>query len=250
MSYAEYISQLINCTLAGLNSLEKTALLRLMDRYDKNEGIHSVIRFKRQQQFSAEVEKQFSALLDRNLITVIHKNRFRGGSRNYVLTTCGLFYTLSENQVFSGISLSKYCENVILQLLLFQYLEETSVKNWSPRVRTIISVYLHKCCVTSKRTIETMRSLKIPHDREKYLEILELDLKTFAFDLGIRLTRLYSRYVRIFKNRDLEHVDRLNHEEDRMLSLLLEDDKFFRFRSNILKELDEAFEELARLGAE
>lgn len=50
-----------------------------MDRYDKNEGIHSVIRFKRQQQFSAEVEKQFSALLDRNLIEVIHKNRFRGG---------------------------------------------------------------------------------------------------------------------------------------------------------------------------
>ena len=95
-----------------------------------------------------------------------------------------------------------------------------------------------------------MRSSKIPHDREKYLEILELDLKTFAFDLGIRLTRLYSRYVRIFKNRDLEQVDRLNHEEDRMLSLLLEDDKFFRFRSNVLKELDEAFEELARLGAE
>ena len=51
-----------------------------MDRYDKNEGIHSVIRFKREQQFSAEVEKQFSALLDRNLIEVIHKNRFRGGA--------------------------------------------------------------------------------------------------------------------------------------------------------------------------
>jgi hypothetical protein len=250
MSYAEYISQLINCTPAGLSSLEKTSLLRLMEHYDKNEGIHSVIRFKKQQLFSAEVEKQFSVLLDRNLIEVIHKNRFRGGSRNYVLTTCGLFYILSENQVFSSILLSKYCENVILQLLLFQYLEESTVKNWSPRVRTIISDYLHKCCVTSKRTIETIRTSKIPQEREKYLKILELDLKTFAFDLGIRLTRLYYRYVGIFKNRDHEQVDRFNHEEDRMLSLLSDDDKFFRFRSNMLKELDEAYEELARIRAE
>jgi hypothetical protein len=42
----------------------------------------------------------------------------------------------------------------------------------------------------------------------------------------------------------------LNHEEARMFNLLSEDDKFSRFRINILKELDEAFEELARLKAE
>ena len=250
MSYAEYISQLIICTPAGLNGAEKASLLRLMEIYDKNEGIHPYIWFKKHLPFSAEDEKQLATLLDRNLLEVIHGNRFRRGSRNYGLTTCGLFYILSENQVFSGILLSKYRENVILQLLLFQYLEESTVKNWSPRARTIISVYLHKCCVTSKRTIETIRSSKIPDDRERYLKILELDLKVFAFELGIRLTQVYSRYVGIFKNRDLEHVDRLNHEDDRMLSLLLEDDKFFRFRSNVLKELDEAFEELARLGAE
>ena len=116
-----------------------------------------------------------------------------------------------------------------------------------PTSEIIISDYLHSCCVTSKRTIETIRSSKISEDRERYLRILELDLKSFAICLGIRLTRLYSRYMGISKGRDLKHTDQLNHGEYKMLSLLSEDDKFSRFRSSVLKELDEAFEELARI---
>jgi hypothetical protein len=45
-------------------------------------------------------------------------------------------------------------------------------------------------------------------------------------------------------------MDELSHEEARIFYLLSEDDKFSRFRINILKELDEAFKELARLEAE
>jgi len=247
MSYTEYISHLINCTPAELKGPEKASLLRLMELSNKNEGIHSYLWFKKQLPFNTEDEKLLSTLVDRNLIEVVHGNRFRRGGRNYILTTCGLFYILGENQVFSGILLSKYCENVILQLLLFQYLEENTVKNWSPRAGIITSDYLHKCCVTSKRTIETIRSSKILEDRERYLRILEFDLKAFAFCLGIRLTRLYSHYMNISKGRDFKLTDQLNHEEDKMLSLLSEDDKFSRFRSSVLKELYEAFEELARL---
>jgi hypothetical protein len=249
MSYSEYLSQLIICTPTELKDREKTSMLRLMELSNRNEGIHSYLWFKKQLPFNAEDEKLLSTLVDRNLIEVIHGNRFRRSGRNYVLTTCGLFYILNKNQVFSGILLSKYCENVILQLLLFQYLEENTVKNWSPRAGILISDYLHKCCVTSKRTIETIRSLKISEDRDRYLKILEFDLKAFAFCLGIRLTRMYSRYIDISKGGDLKQ-DHLNHDEDKMLSLLSEDDKFFRFRSSILKEFDEAFEELARSKSE
>jgi len=129
-------------------------------------------------------------------------------------------------------------------------LEENTVKNWSPQAGIIISDHLHRCCVTSKRTFETIRTSKISEDRERYLKILELDLKAFAFYLGIRLTRLYSRYVDISKGADLKYAAQLNHEEDKMLSLLSEDDKFSQFRSSVLKELGVAFEELARLGSE
>ena len=247
MSYAEYISQLVNCTPAELKDPEKASFLRLVEPSNKNEGIHSYLWFKRHQPFSSEDEKLISTLVDHNLIEVIHGSRFRRGGRNYALTTCGLFNILSEDQLFSGILLSKYYENIILQLLLFQYLEENTVKNWSPQAEIIISDYLHRCCVTSKRTIETIRSSKISEDRERYLRILEVDLKAFAFCLGIRLTRLYSRYMGISKGRDLKHADQLNHEEYKMLSLLSEDDKFSRFRSSVLKELDEACEELARI---
>lgn len=250
MSYAEYISQLINCTPAELKGPDKASFLRLMELSNKNEGIHSYLWFKKQAPFSSEDEKLLSTLVDGNLVEVIHGGRFRRGGRNYALTTCGLFYILSENQVFSGILLSKYCENIVLQLLLFQYLEEDTVKNSSPQLEFLISDYLHRCCITSKRTIDTIRSSKISEDRERYLKILELDLKAFAFYLGIRLTRLYSRYVDISKGADLKYAAQLNHEEVKMLSLLSEDDKFSQFRSSVLKELDVAFEELARLGSE
>jgi hypothetical protein len=249
MSYAEYISELITCTPAELKGQEKTSLLRLMELSYKNEGIHSYLWFKKQLPFSAEDERLLTALVDRNLIAVFHGKRLRRGDRNYLLTTCGLFYILSDNQVFSGMLLSKYRENVILRLLLFQYFEENTVKNWSPQAGIIISDYLHKCCVTSKRTIETIKSSKISEDRDRYLKILDLDLKVFAFCLGIRLTRLYSRYKGISKERD-HHTGQLNHEEDKMLSLLTEDNRFSQFRSSALMVLDEAFEELAKSKSE
>jgi hypothetical protein len=250
MSYAEYISQLINCTPAELKGPDKASFLRLMELSNKNEGIHSYLWFKRQSPFSSEDEKLLSTLVDGNLVEVIHGGRLRRGGRNYALTTCGLFYILSENQVFSGILLSKYCENIILQLLLFQYLEEDTVKNLSPQVEILISDYLHRCCITSKRTIETIRSSKISEDRERYLKILELELKAFAFCLGIRLTRMYSRYIAISKGRNPKHTDQLDHEEDKMLSVLVDDVRFTRFRRSVLKELDEGVEELARLKSE
>jgi hypothetical protein len=250
MSYAEYISQVIICTPAELNDPEKSLLLKLIELYNRNEGIHSYLWFKKQPPIDSEDEKHLATLLDRNLIEVVHGNRFRKGGRNYALTTCGLFYILSEKQIFTVFLLSKYCENVILRLLLFQYINENTVKNWSPTVLTIISEYLHKCCVTTKRTIEIIRSSKISEEKEWYLKLLELDIKALAFYLGIRLTRLYSHYLSILKKKGLTHRDELSHEEARMFNLLSEDDKFSRFRINILKELDEAFGELAGLKAE
>ena len=41
MSYAEYISQLILCTPAELNDPEKSLLLKIIELYNRNEGIHS-----------------------------------------------------------------------------------------------------------------------------------------------------------------------------------------------------------------
>jgi hypothetical protein len=250
MSYAEYISQLINCTPAELKGPEKSSFLRLMELSNKNEGIHSYLWFKKQVSFSSEDEKLLSTLVDGNLVEVIHGGRFRRGGRNYALTTCGLFYILSENQVFSGILLSRYCGNIILQLLLFQYLEEDTVKNSSPQLEFLISDYLHRCCITSKRTIDTIRSSKISEDRDRYLKILELELKAFAFCLGIRLTRMYSRYIAISNGRNTKHTDQLDHKEDKMLSALVDDVRFTRFRRSVLKELDEAVEELDRLKSE
>ena len=250
MTYAEYISQLINCTPAELKGPEKDSFLRLTELSNKSEGVHSYLWFKRKLPISSEDEKLLSTLVDSNLIELIQGSRFRRGGRNYTLTTCGLFYILSENQVFSGLLLSKYCENVILQLLLFQYLEENTVKNWSPQAETIISDYLHKCCVTSKRTVENVRTSRNSEERERYLKILELDLKTSAFCLGMRLTRLYCHYTGISNGRDPKHVNQLYYKEDKMLSLLLEDNKFSRFRLSFLKELEDAFEELARSRAQ
>jgi hypothetical protein len=51
----------------------------------------------------------------------------------------------------------------------------------------------------------------------------------------------------ISKGRNPKHTDQLNHEEDKMLSLLVDDVRFTRFRRSVLKELDEAVEELAKL---
>jgi hypothetical protein len=246
MTYAEYISQLINCTPAELKGPEKDSFLRLIELSNKSEGVHSYLWFKRQSPINSEDEKLLSTLVDHNLMELIQGSRFRRGGRNYTLTTCGLFYILSENQVFSSLLISKYCENVILQLLLFQYLEENTVKNWSPQAEIIISDYLHKCCVTSKRTVENVKTSRNPEEGKRYLKILELDLKTFAFCLGMRLTRLYCHYAGISKGRDPKDVTQLNYKEDKMLSLLLEDDKFSRFRLSFLKELEDSFEELAR----
>jgi hypothetical protein len=249
MSYAEYISQLINCTPTELKGPEKVSFLRLMELSNRNEGIHSYSWFKRQQPLSNEDEKLLSTLVDGNLVEVIQGGRFRRGGRNYKLTTCGLFCILSENQVFSGFLLSKYSENIILQLLLFQYLEDNTVKSLSPQAEILISDYLHRCCVTSKRTIEIIRSSKISEDRERYLKILELELKAFAFCLGIRLIRMYSRYIAISKGRIPKHTDQLSHE-DKMFRLLVDDVRFTRFRRTVLEELDAAFGELASSKSE
>lgn len=240
MSYAEYISQLSTCNPVDLKGSEKASLLRLLS--SRNDGIH--IWFKKHSPFSVDEEKLLSTLVDSNVIEVIPGSRFRRGSRNYVLTNCGLLYILSENQVFPGILLSRYCESVILQLLLFQYLEVNTVKNLSPRAEIIISEYLHKCCCTSKHTFETIRSSKIPEYKDRYLKILESDLKAFAFCLGIRLTLLYSR---LMDKGELRYRDKLNHHGDKMVSLLSDDVKFSQFQGRILKELDEAYEELAKL---
>ena len=239
MSYAEYISQLITCNPVVLNGSEKALLLRLLSK--RNDGMH--IWFKRHSPSSVE-EKLLSALVDSDLIEEIPGNRFRRGGRNYILTNCGLLYILSENQVFPGILLSRYCETVILQQLLFQYLEVNTVKNLSPRAEIIISEYLHKCCCTSKRTFETIRSSKIPEYKDRYLKILEADLKAFAFCLGIRLTLLYSR---LMDKWELRYRDKLNHHGDKMVSLLSEDIKFSHFQGRVLKELDEAYEELVKV---
>lgn len=238
MSYAEYISQLAICSSAELNSQEKNSMLRLLELSNKNEGIHSYLWFMKQPPFGAEDIKLLSTLVERNLIREIHGNRLRKGSRSYLLTTCGLFYILSERQTLSGILLSKYSDNIILRLLLFQYLEENTIRNLSPRAGNIISEYLYRCCITSKRTIEAIKSSKILEDRDRYVKILELDLKAYAFCLGIKFTRLY---------RGLKHADRSNHQDEKMLAMLSDDDKFSRFRSSVQKDLDEAFEEFAKL---
>jgi hypothetical protein len=238
MSYAEYISQLVICSSAGLNTQEKDSLRRLMEISNKNEGIQSLLWFKKQSPFKAEDAKILSTLVDRNLIQAIHGNRLRKGSRKYILTTCGLFNILSDRQVLSGIFLSKYSDNIILQLLLFQYLEENTIRSLSSRAEIIISEYLYRCCITSKRTTEAIKSSKISEEIDRYVKILELDLKAYAFCLGIKLTLLY---------RGLKYANRLNHQDEKMLTTLLDDDKFSRHRGGVQNDLEEAFEELARL---
>jgi hypothetical protein len=61
---------------------------------------------------------------------------------------------------------------------------------------------------------------------------------------------MYSRYIAISKGRNSKHIDQLDHEEDKMLSALVDDVRFTRFRRSVLKELDEAVEELARSKSE
>ena len=245
MSYAEYTSQLMNCNPVDLKGAEIKSLLRFMDLSYRNEGIHAYLRFKKHSPVGGDDEKLISALVDSNLVEAMHGSRFRRGSLNYTLTTCGLFYIFCENQVFSGVLLSKYHENIILQRLLFQYLEVNTVKNLSPQAEIIISEYLNKCCVTSKRTFETIRSLRVLDYRERYLKILETDLKAYAFCFGIKLTRFYSRCLGV-SDWESRYRDKLNHQEDKMLSLLSEDDRFSQFRTEVLKALAEAFEELLK----
>ena len=238
MSYAEYISQLVICSSAELNTQEKNSLRRVLEISNKNEGIQSLLWFKKQSPFKAEDVKMFSTLVDRNLIQAIHGNRLRKGSRKYILTTCGLFYILSDRQVHSGIFLSKYSDDIILQHLLFQYLEENTIRSLSSRAEIIISEYLYRCCTTSKRTIEAIKSSKISEDIDRYVKILELDLKAYAFCLGIKLTRLY---------RGLKYASQLNHQDEKMLTMLSDDNKFSRHRGSVQNDLEEAFEELTRL---
>ena len=250
MSYGQYTSELSLCSTPELNGPERTFLLTFSELPERTERFHSYFWFRKQPGLGIEDEKLLRILLNRNLIEEIHRNMFRRGYLNYALTTCGLFYILTSIRNFSGHLLVKYCENVILKKLLFEYLEVDTVKHCSPRFATIISEYLHNCCITTKRTIELTRASKISEEKDKHGKLLELDLNTYAVSLGIELTRMYNwlHYTINKKNSTFNYS--VSEKDTRMFRLLSKDEKFTRFRNGMLNELDEAYTELARLKVE
>jgi hypothetical protein len=250
MSYGQYTSELSLCATHELNGPERSLLLRFSEPPERTERFHSYLWFRKQSGLGIEDEKLLRILLNRNLIEEIHRNMFRRGYLNYALTTCGLFYILTSIRKFSVHLLVKYCENVILKKLLFEYLEVDSVKHCSPQFATIISEYLHNCCITTKRTIELIRASKIPEERDKHGKLLELDLNTYAVSFGIELTRMYNWLYYSVNKKNSTFNYHVNDKDVRMLRLLSKDEKLTRFRKGLLNELDEAYTELARLKVE
>lgn len=245
-----YISELSLCAIPELNGQEKSFLLKFGEPLEKTESFHSYLWFRKQPALGPDDEKHLAILLKHNLVEEIHGNRFRRGSRNYALTTCGLFYILTENRIFSNLVLIRYCENVILRKLLFEYLDANTVKHWSPRFGAIISEYLHKCCITSRRTIELIKPSKTSEEKDKHSKLLELDLKEFALSLKVKLTGMYYLFHDTINKKNATYEYLMSEGDVRMFSLLSKDDKFSRFRINVLNELDEAYKELARLKVE
>lgn len=210
---------------------------------DKSEPFHSYIRFRKPSVGIGE-EKQLAVLLNNNLIEA-HGNRLRRGGRNYAVTTCGLLYILSQGHFFTRNLLTRYSENIILRQLLFKYIEENTIKNSSPRVLITISRYLHKCCLASMRTLHMIKKSEISQERINHTRLLELEIKGLALSLGLRLTRACC-----IRNKDYTNTkyDMKSQADTKMFNHLLKDTKFSLFRSTLLNELAEAFEELNRLN--
>jgi hypothetical protein len=257
---SELVSEVSRYKRVSLGEREAEFLARIGEGANSSYKIYSLLKKIGQPIDYKNVNKRVRRLHELELITEtkgesIHSAKF------FTLTSQGIFYLLTKWQPISWKWLIEYKNNLILQILLYPYFEEKTIKPFI--ILFEIGRYLRECCHIIELAIDIIRQHpRVVSLKEKILKQLQVDLesqaKSLAFELVTKKTYLQYQVSQFLPDAGLlvsqpgpffVRTDKEGVQRDTIdYSLLAKDKKFMALAKSIGKEYEQGFSHLIKSG--
>lgn len=257
MNYSAYLTEILKYErLEKLGEIERSSFFKIMNAHQPS----SYFKLRRiREPYNKDENNAINRLQQLNLVEVQDKRKsILGREILYVLTTSGLFYTLSNLFSYPPQLLIRYQDNIILNTLLFPYFELDTIERSTARFYSVITLYLQECCLTTLHRVDTIKKYTAStsninvKDVERYAKILESDLnwhaKVVAFKLGIMYTE--SNILAMVNSDDITNDSAtvaMYELESTMKRVLSKDEKFIKLLKETQEHFIRAYKELIEL---
>lgn len=244
MNYSDLITELKNYKKYILTNEEKSFLYKLITGHERALNIKSYLRLKNQEDIAKEIEKAMN--LEKYNFIESSKGKFLTKSSSYKITSHGIFYILTNIIDYPPQFLSRYSENIILQMLLFQYFETSTINSGTSEFYSIITYYLNQCMNFLNGVIGELQNLQgIEDSKEIYKKIekeLSFNIKYLVFMIAIKYRDV--NLLEFDKNMTDDAKVIFYDIENKMKSLLSKDSKFTKLLETVNKEFNEGYNEI------
>ncbi len=247
MSYSDLITELKNYRKYNLTDEEKSFLYKIITGHERTLNIKSYLRIKNQEVVSGNINDKAQNLEKYELIEST-KGKFLTKSSSYKITIHGIFYILTNIINYPPQFLSRYNDTIILQLLLFQYFETSTINSVTSEFYSIITNYLKQCTNLLENLLEELQNQdNIENNKDKEIvKKIERELSYYIKDLVFKIILTYrdSNLLEFDKNMTDEAKVAIYEMENKMKSALSKDSKFIRISEIVNKEYIEGFNEI------
>ncbi len=256
MNYSTYLAEtLLYERIEKLRDIERSLFFKVMNATQPS----FPLRLRRPRgTFTRDEQDAIYGLKELKLIEEGQdkKRSFLGKEIFYELTTNGLFYIFSNQLNYSPSLLVRYSHNVILSNLLFPYFELETIERATAGFYSIITQYLHDCCITTSKRIDRFKkagvitsNLYLKDGNERHIKLLESDLQWQAKLMGFKLGLTYTESnILLMANSEDAATDNsrvaLYELETKMKAALSKDKKFMQFLKTVHSDFNCGYSEL------
>lgn len=199
------------------------------------------------------VLKRVKRLQELGLIERVQKE-FKRKAIKYKITSRGLFQSLLEHG-FEQSTLELYKDNIILNTILYQFFETTTIRKFVTVPRdAALHDYIRTCCEKILKKLDDFRLS--PYKIEEYLtleidELIKNEIKNFVFQI-ISISRIRSRFILDYHRPEYQNSRVIGADEDEdeenYTSLfpkpaLRKDKKFTKLLEEIKKDFDNGYKD-------
>lgn len=256
LNYSTYLAETLLCErVEKLRDIERSSFFKIMNATHQS----FPLRLRRSRgTFNKDEQDAINRLKELKLIEEGQdkKRSFLGKDISYELTTNGLFYIFSNQLSYSPSVLVRYNHNVILSILLFPYFELETIERATAGFYSIITQYLHDCCITTSKRIDRFKkagaitsNVYLKDGNERHIKLLESDLQWQAKLMGFKLGLTYTESnILLMANSEDAATDNsrvaLYELETKMKSAISKDKKFMQFLKTVHSDFNCGYSEL------
>jgi DNA-binding Lrp family transcriptional regulator len=201
----------------------------------------------------SNVLKRVKRLQELGLVKRVQKE-FKRKAIKYKITSRGLFQSLLEHG-FAPSTLEPYKDNIILNTILYQYFETTTIRKFVTVPRNAaLRDYIRTCCEKILKKLDDFRPSSYKKEEYLTLEIDDLirnEIKNFVFQI-ISMSRIRSTFILDYHEPEYQNLRVIgadvNEDDENYTGLfpkpaLRKDRKFLKLLEEIKKDFDKGYKD-------